>query len=446
PKHVTSRISHKPPARGEFYMHPGCTPLFDPNEQPVPILVCVIYHTPDPEPPEIDKFPNSKADVEFQTPFGTETMVLRGPTTVRVDIGPQGEAHDLDLDGNDEVLTEMVQLELSGTSPTLGPVNIHIRPPAMDPFRQTMGLIREQTNTMPGTLEVPPFGPGLADSFFDVFFEVEIPAAGLILHNHDPKHMTAILSHKPPAQGEYYEHPGCTDLFDENENLSGRICNTRHTPDPFPELCDPGPVCLVDADCNDGNTCTTDACASGCCAHDNVFGPPLCYPPGGQYCYLTGLNIAMGIGAASTSCNLSGSTVVQRSNPPPNRGLGGMIETEILQMDLRGSCPGLGQVRVTQSPTGTSPGMDHAMGADSDFAVDSFFDITYRIDFTGQGFALHNDAPDRKTASIPFWPVSNVSFIGPQGGPVPLKDDSGNVVGQIVFNSMQFLEEVPCEP
>ena len=125
-------------------------------------------------PVEIDVFPYSLGEVTLQMPGGaTETVTLAGPTTVHVAIPPDGTAADTDSDGLDQVPAEMVQLDLWGSS-SLGPV--HVR---LDPAQRTLGEIEEQTNNTPGTLDVAPFRlTGLADSFFDVFFEIEVGGPG----------------------------------------------------------------------------------------------------------------------------------------------------------------------------------------------------------------------------------------------------------------------------
>src|SRR5688572_1450297 len=65
---------------------------------------------------EIDEFPNSSAVIELTGPNGSERITLRGPSTVHVAIGPNGEAVDTDGDGLDQVKTQMVELELTGSS------------------------------------------------------------------------------------------------------------------------------------------------------------------------------------------------------------------------------------------------------------------------------------------------------------------------------------------
>src|SRR5262249_26763473 len=57
----------------------------------------------------------------------------------------------------------------------------------------------------PGVLDVPPFTPtGTASSFFDVFVEVHVGGQTLYPAS---LHMTSIIHHKPPVQGDVYVNP-----------------------------------------------------------------------------------------------------------------------------------------------------------------------------------------------------------------------------------------------
>jgi len=170
---------------------------------------------------EVDFFPNSLAEVDIRFPCGSEVphiVQLQGPTDVHVLLG---RVADTDGDGREQVPTEIVAMELTGRSPSFGDLAVRLRDPAQDPYQPTTGEIEESENKVPGQLDLPPFNPQgePTDSFFDVFFEVELlefPPQGLTLHNHDPKHMRATISHKPPAPGEAYENPDFIDLFTEH--------------------------------------------------------------------------------------------------------------------------------------------------------------------------------------------------------------------------------------
>jgi hypothetical protein len=220
PVHLETGITHKPPAPGETYTNASMqsVPLLDTKDNPTIYSIINGSYTPNPNI-EIDVFTSVVAGVVLYLPNQqTNTVSLAGFMTVHVFIPTNGAAADTDADGRDQVLAEMVELNLHGNSP-VGPVTVRL-----NPLYKTWGEIEEQANNTPGTLDVPPFTPvGMADSFFDVFLEVEI--AGQTLHSPQPIRISASLSHKPPAVGETYFTPVFTPtaLVDINGNPSSVI-------------------------------------------------------------------------------------------------------------------------------------------------------------------------------------------------------------------------------
>ena len=207
-------------------------PFVDPN--PANNEDCLTFIINQLPPTEVVFFPDSLGTVRINTPFGSDEVTLTGPTKVEVDFTSLGDA---DSDTREEVQTEIVQMELTGTSSLLGPVTVRLRDSAKHPFQPSTGEIEETTNNIAGMLDIPPFTPtGGADSFFDVFFEIEVPGAppGLqLLHNATPKHMQATITHKPPGVGETYEDPTSIPLLDETNTLTPvTISATHHTPNP----------------------------------------------------------------------------------------------------------------------------------------------------------------------------------------------------------------------
>src|SRR6266704_6014062 len=79
----------------------------------------------------------------------------------------------------------------------------------------------------------------MANSFFDVFFEVDV--GGRVFHNNVHKRMQSIISHKPPAPGETDVGSEPTQLFDEKDQPTGIIIGaSRDTPNPQVETDDFG--------------------------------------------------------------------------------------------------------------------------------------------------------------------------------------------------------------
>jgi hypothetical protein len=119
-------------------------------------------------------------------------------------------------------------MSLTGNSPTLG--NVTMRLHSNIP---STGQMEEQEKTTPGKWDLPPCAnQGTADSFFDIFVELELPAtvnaAGVnngqsqVLHSATPIHMTTTVSDDNPLAGKTYtatfSEP--VELLDENENSS----------------------------------------------------------------------------------------------------------------------------------------------------------------------------------------------------------------------------------
>ena len=58
----------------------------------------------------------------------------------------------------------------------------------------------EQVNNNGGLLDLDPFAAGDAVSFFDVFFEIDLPD-GTVLHNEQSLRIEAVIDEKPPRGG-----------------------------------------------------------------------------------------------------------------------------------------------------------------------------------------------------------------------------------------------------
>jgi hypothetical protein len=240
PKRLAAILTHKPAACGETYADDGIPlPLYKwGGTTPVAFLRIPLY-VPDPGL-EIDQFANSLASVTLDIPgMGSDTVRLSGPSAMHVLVGERGQARDYDEDGRDQAWAELVQLELKGTSPIFGPILVRLRGAAEAPgMGRSLGQMEELVNNTPGILDVPPFTPaGMVDSFFDVFFEIELPALGIVVYNDVPKFVQTVLTHKPAARGETYVSgfSQYTPLLDAWGNLVGFLGATSYTPNPLLE-------------------------------------------------------------------------------------------------------------------------------------------------------------------------------------------------------------------
>ena len=308
--HMEAIIKHKPPGPGDTYTNVFTQPvdLLDANGTPTGIKIVREVHIP--RPVEIDTFPNTTAQVTLQKPDGsTEVVNLTGPTTVHVLIAPNGGTTDSNGNGLDDAATEMVSMNLSGNS-SMGGVQVHLRPGF-----QTLGQIEETSNTQPGRLDVPPFAPGgTANSFFDVFIELQVNN-GPPLHPQTPLHLTSLIHHKPPAPGDDYVNPFTqpVPLLDANGNPTGySMLAEVHTPNPRP----------LSVVCSSNRTVTATSAA----------GAVVTYPPptvsGGCPPYTVNCNPPSGstfpIGTTTVTCsacdacgNCKNCTFTVTVNPPP---------------------------------------------------------------------------------------------------------------------------------
>ena len=171
---------------------------------------------------EIDIFDSSSGTIELTMPGGLVIAVeLSGTSTMNIFFEGtlEGIARDDDADSLDEVQAQLVDLNLGGSNPILGSINIRLNS-ALPSF----GEMEEQVNNTTGNLDLPPFAStGTAASFFDVFFEIEIGV--LLVHTVQPVGMIAVIQEKPPV-GDIYYSTEPFELFNENGEPTGIILNS----------------------------------------------------------------------------------------------------------------------------------------------------------------------------------------------------------------------------
>ncbi|MDP6718010.1 MAG: DUF6073 family protein [Pirellulaceae bacterium] len=140
---------------------------------------------------------------------------MTGPSTVHVFFERnEGDADDDDGDGLDEVQTELVELNLTGTSSSLGSIEVRL-----NPNLSSLGEIEERQNNNAGRLDLDPFHTGNADSVFDVFFEIQI--GDQVFFTDQPKRMHAQIRSKPPQLGDTYFSARRISLLDADGNDTG---------------------------------------------------------------------------------------------------------------------------------------------------------------------------------------------------------------------------------
>jgi len=149
-----------------------------------------------------------------------ERIELEGPTTVT-----RGDPQDADGDGRVDVATEITELELSGTA-SFGDLIVRL-----NPDKRSTGMVEQQE----AGKDTP------ADSFFDVFVQVELPdpngGTNVLAVNEEPLRMQAELSDLPPGEGDEYRagedgEPVPLVAVNDATLRLGKIVDALHIPNP----------------------------------------------------------------------------------------------------------------------------------------------------------------------------------------------------------------------
>ena len=129
-----------------------------------------------------------------------ETLTVTGPTTIL-----RNDPYNPD-DDHMTIDTEIVAMSLTGTSSLLGPITV-----VESPTKLSTGAIRQQaiSNDFP------------ADSFFDVFIEIQTDGPYSTYHNDDPVRVSTTIDRIPPMGTYPSEAP--VPLKDEGDNIVGSI-------------------------------------------------------------------------------------------------------------------------------------------------------------------------------------------------------------------------------
>ena len=238
---------HKPAGPRTVYEHLQNIQLFDEDGNPTPIYVTASKYHPNPVI-EVDYTDTSIGVVDLITPLGeSHTVELAGSSTMHVffESDFEGAARDDDNNGYDEVPTEMVALQLTGSTPETGTLILR-----SDPCSLSLGLMEEQTDVKTGRLDVSPFSdPGFTvDSFFDITFEIEVD--GTTMFGERPTRMHGVLNHKPAAAGDIYENSEGTRLVDADGRDTGYTLGAvRYQPTACGDALHPYPIGDLNFDC-----------------------------------------------------------------------------------------------------------------------------------------------------------------------------------------------------
>ena len=224
---ISGLVSQKPDRVGEKHSLVGPqVPLFDSSNSPSGFTILDVDLINNARI-EKDRFTQTVAMVTMRQ-ISTQqsvSVLLAGPTDIHVffEGSQDGDAVDDTGDGLDEVHTEIVAMTLTGQSP-LGPLEVRLRPGLL-----TTGQIIEQVNNTSGRLDVNPFAVGAANSFFDVFFEIQMNGpAGPVLYSDTPARVQGVIQNKPPGEGEKLQFIGVLPLRDQAGPVDWEITNIMH--------------------------------------------------------------------------------------------------------------------------------------------------------------------------------------------------------------------------
>ncbi len=358
PMRCIATLSHKPPAPGDVYENQTQIRLLNELGEvsgvrlgPGRIRLNPIV--------EVDVFENVICLLTIQIPDGTRIIIpMVGNSTEHVFFEGATEGTAFDDDGNrlDEVKTEMVELNLRGYYSGLGPVNMQLNTDL-----PSTGQMEEQADSNPGLLDVPPFfKEGRLDSFFDVYFVLEIPSLGWTLHNTDPLPWRGVLWHKPAGPRTVYEHQQNIQLFDEDGNPTALYVPAgQYRPNP-----------LIELDYMDTSIGAVD----------------LTTPSGESY--------TVELAGSSTSRVFFESDFEGAARDDDNNGRD-EVPTEMVALRLTGSTPETGTVILRTDPYALSLGLieeqtdvktgrlDVPPFSEPGYNADSFFDVYFQIDLEG---------------------------------------------------------------
>lgn len=155
--------------------------------------------------------------------------------TIALDSGGTVATVHRDTQVGDTIDTEIVSLDLFGTSVNVGPTHIRAgtgNGVAMASTGQITNVVQNPLD--PGFATGNPSSFASGDSFFDVFFEIDVQNFGITLSNQNPVTVAANNIGRLPPIGELYEHTGGGIIIGFQTNDVGQVEAVIHKPTPEP--------------------------------------------------------------------------------------------------------------------------------------------------------------------------------------------------------------------
>ena len=309
--------------------------------------------------------------------------------------GGPGDANDDDLDGLDEVASELTDLNLVG-----GGISV-----SLNNGVASVGEIEENVNNNPGLLDVDPFAPGTADSFFDVFLQIDL-GGGLVVHNNLPIRTETVIDRSPPHGARYlYDlSAGPQELLDDNGNPTGIfLMGAEHF------------LGFVEVDQMPNTQALIEISTSPTGANRQTF---LLNGSATAEVFFEGIE-----GAALDNHPADGFDEVQTELVAMN-----LSHPSGLTLSQNPSVPSLGEItELTNGQPGTLDVSPFGVGG-----AQSVFDVHFELDIPGVGM-LHNSSALTFEATIfEKPPFRRYVAALPSGGAIELVDANGNPSGVFV--------------
>ena len=306
-------------------------------------------------------------------PFGTELIASSGRQLVA-----RGNAYDPGS-GQVQIDTEMISLSLNGNGPMFGPLIVRewIGQPSL-------GRNRQQVAGVPYPM----------DSFFDVFYVVELSNLGVQARGQLPAHLEVPINAIPPLGSNYPMTNAPVQLLDLNTGM---------------------PVGTLDLA---RMTKTSDAA---------------CLPRSAFECYgATSIATIEILGLGTAPVNLAGETVIVRADPISSGNGQIFIPTEMLQLELTGSTPLFGNVTVQKNIDRAGLGGFTNVQLGNLYPLDSFFDVFFEIERPSSTLRTQLPVNVRSASGLPSLPAPAGTAYQATNLPLDLFDSAGVLRGRIL--------------
>jgi hypothetical protein len=151
----------------------------------------------------------------------------------------------------------------------------------------------------------------------------------------------------------------------------------------------------------------------------------------------------MGIFDDESICYPVSCTYINWSDPFPTPE-GDVIETEMIELNLRAESPNIGRIEIRQNPGFPAVGQTE-WWPPPDFPAESFFDVYIEVEFPDvlAGQILHNEVPLRIMSGVMQWPPLYESYESDPAVPITLFNELGDPVAEIAFWHQEQLPYYP---